>query len=157
MVSDRIDSKELKQKGLLNSKKIRDMTKKLIADFAILCKNEDQQAGMLSGGNMQKVVVAREFSANPELLIANQPTRGIDVGANEFIWKKIVEQRDAGKGILLISADLNEVMELSDSILVMCDGEPAAYFENSKDITEYELGMYMLGIKKQTEQERRGA
>ena len=157
LVSDRIDSKELKQKGLLNSKKIRDMTKKLIADFAILCKNEDQQAGMLSGGNMQKVVVAREFSANPELLIANQPTRGIDVGANEFIWKKIVEQRDAGKGILLISADLNEVMELSDSILVMCDGEPAAYFENSKDITEYELGMYMLGIKKQTEQERRGA
>ena len=157
LVSDRIDSKELKQKGLLNGKKIRDMTKKLIADFAILCKNEDQQAGMLSGGNMQKVVVAREFSANPELLIANQPTRGIDVGANEFIWKKIVEQRDAGKGILLISADLNEVMELSDSILVMCDGEPAAYFENSKDITEYELGMYMLGIKKQTEQERRGA
>ena len=157
LVSDRIDSKELKQKGLLNSKKIRDMTKKLIADFAILFKNEDQQAGMLSGGNMQKVVVAREFSANPELLIANQPTRGIDVGANEFIWKKIVEQRDAGKGILLISADLNEVMELSDSILVMCDGEPAAYFENSKDITEYELGMYMLGIKKQTEQERRGA
>ena len=106
---------------------------------------------------MQKVVVAREFSSNPELLIANQPTRGIDVGANEFIWKKIVEQRDAGKGILLISADLNEVMELSDSIVVMCDGEVAAYFENSKDITEYDLGLYMLGIKKQTEQERKGA
>jgi len=66
-------------------------------------------------------------------------------------------RRDAGKGILLISADLNEVMELSDSIVVMCDGEVAAYFENSKDITEYDLGLYMLGIKKQTEQERKGA
>ena len=157
LVSDRIDNKELKKNGILNHKKIITMAKELINNFAILCKNEYQQAGMLSGGNMQKVVVAREFSANPELLIANQPTRGIDVGANEFIWKKIVEQRDAGKGILLISADLNEVMELSDSILVMCDGEIAAYFENSKDVTEYELGMYMLGIKKQAEQEREGA
>lgn len=157
LVSDRIDGKELKKNGILNHKKIIKIAKELINDFAILCKNEQQQAGMLSGGNMQKVVVAREFSANPELLIANQPTRGIDVGANEFIWKKIVEQRDAGKGILLISADLNEVMELSDSILVMCDGEIAAYFENSKDVTEYELGMYMLGIKKQAEQERKGA
>lgn len=106
---------------------------------------------------MQKVVVAREFSAKPQLLIANQPTRGIDVGANEFIWKKIIAQRDAKKAILLISADLNEVLELSDSIVVMCDGEVAAYFENSSQITEYELGLYMLGIKKQTEQERRGA
>ncbi len=157
LVSDRIDHKELKKNGILNHKKIIKTAKELINNFAILCKNEQQQAGMLSGGNMQKVVVAREFSANPELLIANQPTRGIDVGANEFIWKKIVEQRDAGKGILLISADLNEVMELSDSILVMCDGEIAAYFENSKDVTEYELGMYMLGIKKQAEQERKGA
>ena len=82
---------------------------------------------MLSGGNMQKVVVAREFSSDPKLLIANQPTRGIDVGANEFIWKKIIEQRDAGKGVILISADLNEIMELSDSILVMCGGQAAAF------------------------------
>ena len=90
LVSDRIDNKELKKNGILNHKKIITMAKELINNFAILCKNEYQQAGMLSGGNMQKVVVAREFSANPELLIANQPTRGIDVGANEFIWKKIV-------------------------------------------------------------------
>ena len=64
-------------------------------------------------------------------MIANQPTRGIDVGANEFIWKKIIEQRDAKKGILLISADLNEVLELSDSIIVMCDGEVAAYLKTA--------------------------
>lgn len=157
LVSDRIDDKELKQKGLLSRKNIKKLAQRLIEDFAILCKNEQQTAAMLSGGNMQKVVVAREFSAKPQLLIANQPTRGIDVGANEFIWKKIIAQRDAKKAILLISADLNEVLELSDSIVVMCDGEVAAYFENSSQITEYELGLYMLGIKKQTEQERRGA
>lgn len=104
---------------------------------------------MLSGGNMQKVVVAREFSANPELLIANQPTRGIDVGANEFIWKRLISLRDQGKAIMLISADLNEVLELSDSILVMCDGAVAGYFPDSKAVSEYELGLYMLGLKKQ--------
>ena len=84
---------------------------------------------MLSGGNMQKVVVAREFSSDPKLLIANQPTRGIDVGANEFIWKKIIE--------------------LSDSILVMCGGQAAAYFEDAKKVDEFELGNYMLGLKHQ--------
>ena len=106
---------------------------------------------MLSGGNMQKVVVAREFSSDPKLLIANQPTRGIDVGANEFIWKKINEQRDAGKGVILISADLNEIMELSDSILVMCGGQAADYFEDAKKVDEFELGNYMLGLKRQEE------
>lgn len=149
LVSDRIDSKAVHEKKILSHKKIHQMSKGLIDDFQILCRNENQKVGMLSGGNMQKVVVAREFSANPELLIANQPTRGIDVGANEFIWKKIIEQRDQGKGILLISADLNEVLELSDSIMVMCDGEVAGYFEDSSDVTEYDLGLYMLGLKKQ--------
>ena len=98
---------------------------------------------------MQKVVVAREFSADPDILIANQPTRGIDVGANEFIWKKILEKRDEGKAVMLVSADLNEVMVLSDSILVMCEGEVVAYFEDSSKVTEEELGLYMLGLKKQ--------
>ena len=128
----------------------------MIREFKILCRNEDQQVAMLSGGNTQKVVVAREFSSDPNLLIANQPTRGIDVGANEFIWKKIIDLRDKGRGIILISADLNEIMELSDSILVMADGEVAAFFEDSKNTTEYELGLYMLGIKRQSLEERVG-
>lgn len=149
LVSDRIDKKELREKSLLSQKKIKDMSQQLIKDYTILCRNENQEVGMLSGGNMQKVVVAREFSANPDLLIANQPTRGIDVGANEFIWKRIIELRDQGKAIMLISADLNEVLELSDSIMVMCDGEVAGYFEDSKEVSEYELGLYMLGLKKQ--------
>lgn len=149
LVSDRIDSRQLKVKRLLSQKKIQEMSRQLIQEYAILCRNENQEAGMLSGGNMQKVVVAREFSANPDLLIANQPTRGIDVGANEFIWKRIIELRDQGKAIMLISADLNEVLELSDSIMVMCDGEVAGYFADSKEVSEYELGLYMLGLKKQ--------
>ena len=154
LVSDRIDSKALRKNGLLNNRGIKEYARGLIRDFNILCRNEEQQVAMLSGGNMQKVVVAREFSADPDLLIANQPTRGIDVGANEFIWRRIVELRDEGRGIILISADLNEIMELSDSILVMADGEVAAYFEDSKKTTEYELGLYMLGIKKQSLDER---
>ena len=154
LVSDRIDSKELKKGWFLDGKKIREIARGLIQDFSILCRNEEQPVSMLSGGNVQKVVVAREFSSSPELLIANQPTRGIDVGANEFIWKKIIEQRDAGKGVILVSADLNEIMELSDSVLVMCDGEVAAYFEDSSQITENELGLYMLGVKKQNNEER---
>jgi simple sugar transport system ATP-binding protein len=156
LVSDSIDNKSLKNKGLLNIKKIKGYARELIREFKILCRNEDQQVAMLSGGNTQKVVVAREFSSDPNLLIANQPTRGIDVGANEFIWKKIIDLRDKGRGIILISADLNEIMELSDSILVMADGEVAAFFEDSKNTTEYELGLYMLGIKRQSLEERVG-
>lgn len=150
LISDRIDKDILKTNRLLSMKKIRKMSSNLIEDFTILCRDMNQLTGMLSGGNMQKVVVARELSADPELLIANQPTRGIDVGANEFIWKKLVDLRDKGRGVALISADLNEVLELSDSILVMHDGEVAAYFEDASEVDEYELGLYMLGLKKQT-------
>jgi len=149
LISDRIDSPTVKEKKLLSLKKIRNMCVNLLSDFDIRCKNEKQPTEMLSGGNIQKIVVAREFSSNPELLVANQPTRGIDVGSNEFIWKKIIEKRDEGKGILLISADLNEILELSDSIMVICDGEITAFFKDSKTVTREDLGLYMLGIKKQ--------
>ncbi len=149
LIAHRMDSDEFRSGALLDYKKIHHFAAGAIEDFNILCKNDEQTAGMLSGGNMQKVVVAREFSDDPDLLIANQPTRGIDVGANEFIWKKIVEHRDKGNGVMLISADLNEIMELSDSILVMCDGKAAAYFEDSSKIDEFELGKYMLGLKRQ--------
>ncbi len=154
LVSDRIDKRALHSHGLLDTKKIKGLARGLIDDFNIFCRDEHQEAAMLSGGNMQKVVVAREFSADPTLLIANQPTRGIDVGAIEFIWKKLVELRDQGRSILLISADLNEIFELSDSIMVMCEGEIAGYFRDSKSVSESELGLYMLGLKKQSAQER---
>lgn len=149
IISDRIDHDAFKKNKLLDIGLIKDLARNLRKDFNILSKNIEQPVGMLSGGNMQKVVVAREMSSNPKLLIANQPTRGIDVGANEFIWKKIVELRDEGKGVILVSADLNEILELSDSILVMHKGQVAGYFENAEDMDEKELGLYMLGIKKQ--------
>ncbi len=149
LVSDRIDSDMYKKNKLLDIKQIKALATELRRDFNILSKNIEQPVGMLSGGNMQKVVVAREMSSSPKLLIANQPTRGIDVGANEFIWKKIIELRNEGKAVILVSADLNEILELSDSILVMHKGEIAGYFEDSSEVEEKELGLYMLGLKKQ--------
>ena len=114
----------------------------------MVCTDRLQSVGSLSGGNIQKVVVAREFSSTPKAVIAEQPTRGVDVGATEFIRRRIVSLRDAGAGVLLVSADLNEVLELSDSIIVMFEGEVAAYFPDSSQVTEEMLGLYMLGIQK---------
>lgn len=108
----------------------------MIQNYGIKCDNKDAQVRTLSGGNIQKVVVAREFSSNPKVIIANQPTRGIDVGASEFIRKKLVSLRDEGVGVLLISADLTEVIETSDSIIVMNNGEIAAYFEDASKVDE---------------------
>ncbi|WP_341534876.1 ABC transporter ATP-binding protein [Clostridium pascui] len=157
IISDRFDSKELNKGVLLSMSKIHSMVRELIKDYRVKCDSADQPVKMLSGGNIQKVVVAREFSSNPKLIVANQPTRGIDVGATEFIHKKLVELRDEGTGVLLISADLNEAMELSDSLMVMYGGEVVAYFKDSSKVTEEELGTYMLGINKQSPEEIRRA
>lgn len=153
IISDRYYKSEFQNRLLLNFKKINNLTDKLVKSFNIKCDGRDQPIRMLSGGNMQKVVVAREFTSGASLIIANQPTRGIDVGASEFIRNKLVELRDLGAGVLLISADLNEVMELSDSLLVMSGGKIAAYFEEAKTVTTDELGEYMLGIKTMTPDE----
>ena len=147
IIADRYYKPEFQKKPLLDFKKINDLVDALIGSFDIKCDDRDQPIKMLSGGNMQKVVVAREFSSGSGLIIANQPTRGIDVGASEFIRNKLVELRDEGAAVLLISADLGEVMELSDSLIVMSDGKVAAYFEDAKAVTTDELGEYMLGIK----------
>lgn len=153
LISDRYDRPEFNNKLFLNNTKLKDLSNKLVSEYKIKCSSADQNVGMLSGGNIQKVVVAREFSSEPELLVADQPTRGIDVGATEFIRNRIVEMRDSGAAVLLVSADLNEVMELSDSLIVMYGGEIVAYFEDASKITENELGKYMLGIKKQSQEE----
>ena len=137
--------------GFLLGGKIKEAANQLIADYNIVSLNSDQSMQMLSGGNMQKIVVAREISSDPNILIANQPTRGIDVGAQEFIWKELINFRDKGKGVLLISADLNELLELSDRVLVMLKGKIVAELSNSPKISEEELGLYMLGVKDQLE------
>ena len=101
----------------------------------------------MSGGNQQKAIIARELDRDPELVIAVQPVRGLDVGAIEYIHRQILEQRDKGKAVLLVSLELDEVMNLSDRILVMYEGEIVADV-NPKDVTVQELGLYMAGTKR---------
>ena len=153
LISDRFYKKDYNRFGLLNFKKIKTMVTELIKTYLIKCDDGEQQVRMLSGGNIQKVVVARECSQNPQMVVFNQPTRGIDVGAIEFVHKRILQLRDNGTAVLLISADLNEILELSDSLIVLCEGKIAAYFKDTKDMTEIKLGEYMLGIKRMTEDE----
>ena len=154
-MSDRSADKKYNNGPLFNMKKMHEDSDQLIKDYKVLCKSRNQQVGMLSGGNIQKVVVAREFSADPILIIADQPTRGIDVGATEFIRKKLVELSRAGAAVLLVSADLNEVMELSDSLIIMYNGGIAAYFEDTTSLTDAVMGEYMLGLKQQSDEEVR--
>ena len=105
-------------------------------------------ARSMSGGNQQKAIVAREIDRDLPLIIAVQPTRGLDVGAIEYIHGQLVAQRDAGKAVLLVSLELDEVMNLSDRILVMYEGEIVGEFD-PKQITVEELGLYMAGAKRQ--------
>ena len=150
VISDRFDKKELNKGPLFNMKAIESESNRLIEEYQVLCKSGKQQVKMLSGGNIQKVVVAREFSSNPKLIIADQPTRGIDVGAAEFIHKKLVELSRGGAAVLLVSADLNEVMQLSDSLMVFNNGHIAAYFPEMTGLNDVMLGEYMLGLKQQS-------
>ena len=150
-------TKELKSHGLLSSKKIAAFTDKILKDFKVKYDNNKQSIGELSGGNIQKLIVGREYEYNPELLIINQPTRGVDVGAIEFIRKKILDMRERRKAILLVSADLGEILSLSDSIVVMHEGKIVGFIEDAKTATENELGLYMLGVKQDSEEKLGGA
>ena len=132
--------------GLLSRRKIEEFTQKSIQDYEIKCGSGSSQIAMLSGGNIQKVVASRECSNQPKVLIAEQPTRGVDIGAARIIHQKILNLRDNDCAVLLISADLEEVMKLSDAIVVMYDGQIVAYFPDVSSITEEELGLCMLGL-----------
>lgn len=135
-------------KVLLKLKDIEKRSDELIKEYLVKCKSRKQNVGMLSGGNIQKVIVAREFSTGPDIIIANQPTRGIDVGAAAFIRKRLLEFRDAGCAVILISADLTEIFSLSDRLAVMYKGKFAGFFTDVENVTEDELGQHMLGIKR---------
>lgn len=148
---------KLKTRGLLDTKKINEFTNKILKEFLVKYDNSKQAISELSGGNVQKVVVGREYDYSPDLLIMNQPTRGIDVGAIEFIRKKIVEMRSNRKAILLVSADLSEILSLSDTILVMHEGRIVGYIEDVKNTSENELGLYMLGVKEDSKEHIGGA
>lgn len=135
--------------GFIKFKNIRKYVDDLIEKFDIRSgQGSITVARSMSGGNQQKAIVAREIGRNTDLLIAVQPTRGLDVGAIENIHSRLVELRDADKAVLLVSLELDEVMSLSDRILVMHKGEIVGEF-NPKEVTAQELGLYMAGAKKQ--------
>lgn len=157
LISTSYTSSKLSGKMLLKGKEIKKNAEELIQRFSIKTNSEKEKVGSLSGGNIQKVVVAREWSTMPDLMIAEQPTRGIDVGSANYIHKELIEMRNQGKAVLLVSADLNEVMALSDRLLVMDDGEIVAYFDSLKGVTESQLGLYMLGVERHDEETIRGA
>lgn len=134
--------------GFLKRKAIREYANRLIEQYDVRSgQGPITKARSMSGGNQQKAIIAREIDKNPELLIAVQPTRGLDVGAIEYIHKQLVAQRDAGKGVLLVSLELDEVMNVSDRILVMYEGEIVGEFD-PKNVTVEELGLYMAGSKR---------
>ncbi len=137
-------AKRFRQGIGLSYQKIREYSKKLIKEYDVRTPNEKVLAKSLSGGNQQKLIVAREIDRDPSLCIAAQPTRGLDVGAIEFVHKKLVELRDQGKAVLLVSLELDEVMALSDRIAVMYDGRIVGILD-AKDATEKKLGIMMAG------------
>jgi general nucleoside transport system ATP-binding protein len=153
IVATRLNDPRYVRRGLLDLKAIKANATKLIERFSIRVGGPGYAVGTLSGGNMQKVVVARELSEQPRLLLVNQPTRGVDLGATQFIWRTITDTRDAGAAVLLSSADLSELLALSDRLLVLYRGKIVAAFRNTPDLTPETLGTYMLGLSTQTPEE----
>jgi general nucleoside transport system ATP-binding protein len=136
--------------GILNFKNIYEKARQLIKEFDVRTPDEYTKARALSGGNQQKAIIGREVDRNPDLLIAAQPTRGLDVGAIEFIHKRLIEQRDQGKAVLLVSFELDEIMNVSDRIAVIYEGKIVAIVD-PKETDEQELGLLMAGSKRKEE------
>jgi general nucleoside transport system ATP-binding protein len=129
--------------GVLFIRKIKDLAARLVKLFDIRARSVDIAASTLSGGNQQKLILARELETDPKLLIAAQPTRGLDVGAIEFVWKQILDQKAAGRGVLLISAELDEIYALSDRIVTLYEGKITGEFP--PDAPPEQVGIGMLG------------
>lgn len=148
MVLKVYDKKPFSKNGLINRQKIAEYANKIIKSFDVRSGEGGQSiARSLSGGNQQKGVIGREIESNPELLIAVQPTRGLDVGSIEYIHKRLVEQRDNGKAILLVSLELDEVLNVSDRIAIINNGELIGIVD-SKETNENEVGLMMAGVRK---------
>jgi simple sugar transport system ATP-binding protein len=128
----------------MNYRAIKEHCNRLIREFDVRTPNSEVNASSLSGGNQQKLIAAREITKDPILLIASQPTRGLDVGAIEYIHSRLVEERDKNKAVLLVSLELDEIMALSDRIAVIYDGKIVDILDR-KDATEQKLGILMAG------------
>jgi general nucleoside transport system ATP-binding protein len=133
--------------GWLSPRRVVERARTLLGEFDVRGGGPDTRASALSGGNQQKVVVAREVSRDPRVLIAAQPTRGLDVGAIEFVHRRLVSERDEGRAILLVSLELDEILSVSDRILVIYEGEIVGEF--SPDVDEETLGIAMTGGRRE--------
>jgi ABC-type uncharacterized transport system ATPase subunit len=138
--------------GRRDFEQVRENSLGLIERFDVRTPGPEVPAGNLSGGNQQKVIVARELSRPVKLLIANQPTRGLDVGSIEYIHKQIIKERDGGAAVLLISAELDEIKSLADRIAVMYHGKIVAVV-NADEISKSDLGLLMAGSERQNAKE----
>lgn len=154
MVIKKFTEKPFSNHGLLDYQEIRDYSERIIKEFDVRSgEGVDSLAGKLSGGNQQKAIIGREITSDPDLLIAVQPTRGLDVGAIEYIHKQLIDERDRGKAILLVSFELDEIFNLSDRIAVISGGK-LIDIVNTSETDEQTIGLMMAGIKKEGNDEK---
>jgi ABC-type uncharacterized transport system ATPase subunit len=139
------DQMPFSKSGFLNLKKISDHSDDLINKFNVKTPSQETMAKNLSGGNIQKLVLAREITRKPKTLIAAQPTRGLDIGATEYVHLRLLEQREEGTATLLISEDLDEILALSDRIAVLFEGEVMGILDR-EEATPEKLGLLMAGV-----------
>jgi simple sugar transport system ATP-binding protein len=137
------DRPPLSRWGWLSPSRFLELARRLLKEFDVRGGGPETRAAALSGGNQQKVVVAREVGRNPKVLVAAQPTRGLDVGAIEFIHRRLIQERDGGRAVLLLSLELDEILSLADRILVIYEGRFVG--EYGPDVSEEELGIAMTG------------
>ena len=142
------ETPEYCRKGFIDYERLRQDAEKQVEEFEIKVAGVDQEIGQLSGGNQQKVILGREISHDPGLVVVAQPVRGLDIGAIERVHKTLLQLKEQGKAILLISAELSEVMNLSDRIAVFYEGEVSARFDNG-EYTKEEIGLFMAGKKQE--------
>ena len=135
--------------GIFNDDKAaHDIVEKNIQDLGVVADNMNQEIRLLSGGNQQKLIIARELNDHAKVIVASQPTRGLDIGATEFVRQQLIDQRNAGKGVMLISADLEEIMALSDRIAVLFGGKIVGIL-NREEATVQKIGLLMGGISEE--------
>ncbi len=147
LVLQRIGEPPFTRRGWLDRGAIAANAQTQIADYDVRTPSVETLAGSLSGGNAQKMVLARELARQPKVLLAAQPTRGLDVSAIEFVHRKLIEQRDAGLAVLLISTELDEILALSDRIAVMYEGQIIGVVQ-AKDADVNEIGLMMAGARR---------
>lgn len=145
LITNRLSDKRFSRRSWLRKREIENDSRRLVGEYDIRCSSISDNVGQLSGGNIQKVVVARECASDPSILVADQPTRGVDINSAEQIHRKIIEMSRNRTAVLLVSADLGELLDLCTSLIVLFNGEITARFEDISDLDEKELGFICLG------------